>query len=315
MKDAPILILDDSVSAVDTKTDALIRRAFAEEIPDTPQKKESPAPVETDGTITAKKLGKTTISVTCAQLNKTVTCSVEVVDTKHSFDENIMISIFWPPTPEYITDEQYKAAAERALALDEKIFQIEKEYYVRFCEILIGIFIFKDSIDCGAISGNHLHRNNITSRHFQFANEGIHGRSVHKEVQPVVQIALMDTAVSAMRGYNGPWCMESFDPRVIRWLKKNRPQIIRGQLSADFVKSDSKQPFLTRFMLTHNLSHFVTSPDFIAYQFDHRNRTFSNYLCRKVWGMLGVAWTLRTKEDYDTAVAEGWIPIFENFEP
>ena len=30
-----ILILDDSTSAVDTKTDALIRRAFREEIPDT----------------------------------------------------------------------------------------------------------------------------------------------------------------------------------------------------------------------------------------------------------------------------------------
>ena len=30
-----ILILDDSTSAVDTKTDALIRHAFAEEIPDT----------------------------------------------------------------------------------------------------------------------------------------------------------------------------------------------------------------------------------------------------------------------------------------
>jgi ATP-binding cassette subfamily B protein len=30
-----ILILDDSTSAVDTKTDALIRQAFAEEIPDT----------------------------------------------------------------------------------------------------------------------------------------------------------------------------------------------------------------------------------------------------------------------------------------
>ena len=109
--------------------------------------------------------------------------------------------------------------------------------------------------------------------------------------------------------------MRPFDPRVVRWLKKNRPQIIRGQLSADFVKSDSKQPFLTRFMLTHNLSHFITSPDFIAYQFEHRNRTISNYMSRKVWGMLGVSWTLRTKEDYDTAVSEGWIPIFENFEP
>jgi ATP-binding cassette subfamily B protein len=30
-----VLILDDSTSAVDTKTDALIRRAFAEEIPGT----------------------------------------------------------------------------------------------------------------------------------------------------------------------------------------------------------------------------------------------------------------------------------------
>lgn len=30
-----VLILDDSTSAVDTKTDALIRKAFAEEIPDT----------------------------------------------------------------------------------------------------------------------------------------------------------------------------------------------------------------------------------------------------------------------------------------
>lgn len=35
LKKPKILILDDSTSAVDTKTDALIRKAFAEEIPDT----------------------------------------------------------------------------------------------------------------------------------------------------------------------------------------------------------------------------------------------------------------------------------------
>ena len=34
-KKPKILILDDSTSAVDTKTDSLIRKAFAEEIPDT----------------------------------------------------------------------------------------------------------------------------------------------------------------------------------------------------------------------------------------------------------------------------------------
>ena len=35
MKKPKIIILDDSTSAVDTKTDALIRKAFREEIPDT----------------------------------------------------------------------------------------------------------------------------------------------------------------------------------------------------------------------------------------------------------------------------------------
>jgi len=35
LKKPKIMILDDSTSAVDTKTDALIRRAFAEEIPNT----------------------------------------------------------------------------------------------------------------------------------------------------------------------------------------------------------------------------------------------------------------------------------------
>ncbi len=72
----------------------------------------SVATVAADGTITAKKLGKTTITVTCAALNQSVTCSVAVVDKKYSFDDNIMISIFWPPTAEYITDEQYKLIAD-----------------------------------------------------------------------------------------------------------------------------------------------------------------------------------------------------------
>ena len=38
-------------------------------------------------------------------------------------------------------------------------------------------------------------------------------------------------------------------------------------------------------------------------------------LCRKVWGVEGVSWTLRTREDFDRAVKEGWIPIFEGFCP
>ena len=35
-------------------------------------------------------------------------CRVYVVEKEFSFDDNILISIFWPPTEEYVNDEQYK---------------------------------------------------------------------------------------------------------------------------------------------------------------------------------------------------------------
>ncbi len=68
--------------------------------------------VDKDGKLTAKKLGTTTITATCASLNLTASCPVAVVEKKWDFDANINISIFWPPTPAYINDEQYKLIAD-----------------------------------------------------------------------------------------------------------------------------------------------------------------------------------------------------------
>ncbi|MBP5311661.1 MAG: discoidin domain-containing protein [Clostridia bacterium] len=39
-------------------------------------------------------------------------CRVYVVEKEFSFDDNILISIFWPPTREYVNDEQYKYMAD-----------------------------------------------------------------------------------------------------------------------------------------------------------------------------------------------------------
>lgn len=127
--------------------------------------------------------------------------------------------------------------------------------------------------------------------------------------------ALCQAACDAMEGYEGLWCMESFDPRCVNWLRKHRPEIIRGQLSANFLKTGKHMPLWQRFVMTNNMSHCLTAPDFIAYQYEHRHHTLGNYLSRKVWGLQGVSWTIRTKKDYEIAVKEGWIPIFENFIP
>ena len=126
---------------------------------------------------------------------------------------------------------------------------------------------------------------------------------------------LVDAAVKAMEGYEGPWCMESFDPRCIRWLKKNHPDVIRGQLTENFFRSNSKLPAPVKFILRHNLVNFLTVPDFVSYKYAHRKHTVTNAICRKVWDAQGVTWTIKTQEEFDTAVKEGWLPIFEDFTP
>ena len=127
--------------------------------------------------------------------------------------------------------------------------------------------------------------------------------------------ALTETACAMMEGYNGPWCMESFDPRCIWWLKKHRPDIIRGQLTANYFKDEkSTLSVPLKWGLQNQVFNFVTRPDFTAYKFEDR-KTLSNSLVRKFWGVQGVSWTIRSQADFDTAVKEGWIPIFENFNP
>ena len=98
-------------------------------------------------------------------------------------------------------------------------------------------------------------------------------------------------------------------------LHKNRPDIIRGQLTENFFKSRSDLPDYLKFALQHCLTNIICVPDFVAYKFADRNDTVSVRLCKKLWKAQTVTWTLKTKEEYDTAVQEGWIPIFENFIP
>ena len=126
---------------------------------------------------------------------------------------------------------------------------------------------------------------------------------------------LTQTACDMLESYPGPYCLESFDTRCIMWLKKHRPDLIRGQLAYRYVGTQADMPGYLKFLLTHNLLNFTCVPDFVAYRYCDRLKTPTNDLCRRLWKAQGVTWTLKTQEEYDTAVAEGWVPIFEGFRP
>lgn len=126
---------------------------------------------------------------------------------------------------------------------------------------------------------------------------------------------LTEAAVAAMQGYLGCWCMESFDPRCIRHLKKHYPKITRGQLSENFFRSpESKLPWYFKLAMTLLLSNFLTSPDFVAYRFSDREN-LSLRICRKLWRLPVITWTLKTPEEFDAAMEAEMISIFEGFLP
>ncbi|MBO4819281.1 MAG: hypothetical protein J5528_03990, partial [Firmicutes bacterium] len=119
---------------------------------------------------------------------------------------------------------------------------------------------------------------------------------------------LSEAAWERLKDYDAPYCIESFDPRVVLWFKKNHPEVIRGQLAQDYSKEAQVHVSgLMKTMLRDLWFNPIIKPDFVAYRFSDRQNKYLRRYVRK--GGQEVSWTIRTKEDYDTAVKDGSIPI------
>lgn len=120
---------------------------------------------------------------------------------------------------------------------------------------------------------------------------------------------LCESVCREIEGYKGFMCIESFNPYVVQWFAKNRPDIIRGQLSMNFMKSRDSLPFVQAFAMTHLLVNALARPDFIAYRFSDDSVGF--FLCRKIFKIVCAAWTTRNEIDQEVAALKYQTVIFE----
>ena len=123
-----------------------------------------------------------------------------------------------------------------------------------------------------------------------------------------------EAVCSVLDSYKGKYVIESFDPLVLIWLRFHHPEIIRGQLSTNFLKEKVELAWPLRFGATYLLANFAAKPDFIAYRFSER-RNLSNRLCLKLWKIQGASWTIKNMNNFRLAREEGLWPIFEGFDP
>ena len=125
---------------------------------------------------------------------------------------------------------------------------------------------------------------------------------------------LCDIACPILDEYNGIFCVESFDPFILKRIRTIRPRYARGQLVCNSMKSKSTKNFLINFALTSLLMHVCSRPDFVAYDVKMKYN-FSVFLCKKLFRIPTFAWTVKSEAVYKDCHKKKSHTIFEGFKP
>lgn len=119
---------------------------------------------------------------------------------------------------------------------------------------------------------------------------------------------LMEKLINLLEKYNVKYSIQSFDPRVVYWLKKNTPQISRGQIASKNIREVKSR--ILKILLGKMVFNVITKPNFVSYQYLSINEKF--YKKQKNKGREVIAWTLKNKEDYEKIRDYCDMVVFEN---
>ena len=126
---------------------------------------------------------------------------------------------------------------------------------------------------------------------------------------------LCDRASLELDMYDGVFAVQSLDPRVLRWFKKERNEYIRGQVvDYSYRSGDSFFARVWDFLANSLLMNFFTGPDYVSTFIGDRNKP-SLWLCRLVYRVQRMDWTVTSMEEYELVKTDGSIALFEGIEP
>ncbi len=123
---------------------------------------------------------------------------------------------------------------------------------------------------------------------------------------------LCQKALAQIRAYHGPLCIESFDPRIVFWFRKNAPDILRGQLTDRPCNFKGQAHPVAAFLLGHLFTNVLARPQFIAH--GPGKKTLTARLAESM-GALRFCWTVRPGDDIAAKQEENDAVIFEFYQP
>ena len=121
---------------------------------------------------------------------------------------------------------------------------------------------------------------------------------------------LEKSLMNILKDYKGEYAIQSFNPKVLLWFKKNYPNILRGQLSYSYKNNHFIK--IKKLILKNMFTNFLTKPNFISYKYNELSEKKINKLKKKKITLLG--WTVRSKKEfkkyshyYDNLICEDFI--------
>ncbi len=121
--------------------------------------------------------------------------------------------------------------------------------------------------------------------------------------------ALCERVAQQMRAYGGDYCFESFNPLLVRKIRRCLPQAFCGQLYTNVCR-DKKKYTPLYLALTAMALNCLARPDFIAY--DQRERdSLPVRITTRWYRATRFVWTVRTEDERETVDALGEHAIFE----
>ena len=127
--------------------------------------------------------------------------------------------------------------------------------------------------------------------------------------------ALGTKVFELLDNYKGDYMIECFDPRMLSWVRHNRPRVVRGQLIMYFKRHGDKLLPPAVDFITHNLIlNVIARPDFISIYYPDRGN-IPLKLCRAL-GAYEFDWTVTSQEqldicrrdDVESTIFEGFMP-------
>lgn len=114
---------------------------------------------------------------------------------------------------------------------------------------------------------------------------------------------LEQNLMNILKDYKGEYAIQSFNPKVLYWFKRNYPNIKRGQLSCKY--QNKKIPKIEKYILSNMLFNFITKPNFISYKYNELSiKKIRKYQNKNITVL---AWTITNKQDYNK-----YIKLYDN---